>query len=85
VYAYAAWRDNYPTTVTGNPRLYRRRANVDLGGGYRLTPRHSLFFSARKLFNEPYRIMEQDGAIAPVVQFYKVNGTNWTFGIKGTY
>jgi len=29
--------------------------------------------------------MEQDGAIAPVVQFYKVNGTNWTFGIKGTY
>ena len=29
--------------------------------------------------------MEQDGAIAPLVQFYEANGTNWTFGIKGTY
>ncbi|MBM3841755.1 MAG: hypothetical protein FJ397_00605 [Verrucomicrobia bacterium] len=85
VYASATWRDNYPTTVTGNPRFYRHRANVDLGGGYRLTPRYSLFFSARNLFNEPYRIMEQVGANAPVVQFYEVNGTNWTFGIKGTY
>jgi outer membrane receptor protein involved in Fe transport len=71
--------------VTGTPRFYRHRANVDLGGGYRLTARYSLFFSARNLFNEPYRIMEQVGANAPVVQFYEVNGTNWTFGVKGTY
>jgi hypothetical protein len=26
--------------------------------------------------------MEQVGANAPVVQFYEVNGINWTFGLK---
>ena len=42
----------------------------------------SVFFSARNLFNAPYLIMEQVGTNAPVVQFYEVNGINWTFGLK---
>jgi hypothetical protein len=29
--------------------------------------------------------MEQQGANAPAVQFYEVNGINWTFGVKGTF
>jgi TonB-dependent receptor len=85
VYTNLNWRDNYPTTVTGNPRFYRHRANLDIGGGYRLTSRYSFFFSARNIFNEPYLIMEQVGANAPAVQFYEVNGTNWTFGVKGVW
>ena len=85
IYSSMTWRDNYPTTVTGNPRFYRHRTNLDIGGGYRLTNKISFFFAARNLFNEPYLIMEEVGANAPVVQFYEVNGTNWTFGIKSVF
>ncbi len=85
LYTNLNWRDNYPTTITGNPRFYRHRANLDIGGGYRLNQRMNLFVSARNIFNEPYLIMEQVGANAPVVQFYEVNGTNWTFGVKSVW
>ncbi len=84
-YANMNWRDNYQTTVTGNPRFYRHRANIDIGGGVRITSRISFFFAARNIFNEPYLIMEQVGDNAPVVQFYEVNGTNWTFGVKSVW
>jgi outer membrane receptor protein involved in Fe transport len=85
VYANLNWRDNYPTTVTGTPRFYRHRANVDIGGGYRISDRYSFFFSARNLFNEPFVIMEKLGANPAVSQFYEVNGINWSFGIKATF
>ena len=78
IYSALTWRDDYPTTVTGNPRYYRHRANLDIGGGYRITPRMNFFFSARNIFNEPYLIMEKVGTNAPVVQFYEVNGINWS-------
>jgi hypothetical protein len=29
--------------------------------------------------------MEQAPNVAPVVQFYEVNGTNWTFGVKSVF
>ncbi len=82
VYTNLNWRDNYPTTITGNPRFYRHRANLDIGGGYRFGQNTNFFFSARNIFNEPYLIMEQVGKNAPAVQFYEVNGINWTFGVK---
>jgi iron complex outermembrane recepter protein len=85
VYANYNWRDAYPTTVTGNPRFYRHRANVDVGGGYRISPRYSVFFSARNIFNRPYVILEKVGSNAPVAQFYEVNGINWTFGVKSVF
>ncbi len=85
VYANANWRDAYPTTVTGNPRFYRHRTNIDIGGSYRISARYSVFFSARNIFNEPYVILERVGNNAPVSQFYEVNGTNWTFGVKGIW
>jgi iron complex outermembrane receptor protein len=85
LYANMNWRDNYPTTVTGNPRFYRHRANLDIGGGYRLTPRVNFFFSARNIFNEPYVIMEKVGSNPAVAQFYEVNGINWTFGVKSVF
>jgi len=85
IYSNMNWRDNFPNTVTGNLRFYRHRANLDVGGGYRLTDKISLFCAARNLFNAPYLIMEQVGANAPVVQFYEVNGTNWTFGVKSVW
>jgi iron complex outermembrane recepter protein len=85
VYTNLNWRDNYPTTITGNPRFYRHRANFDIGGGYRINSSLNVFFSARNIFNEPYLIMEQVGTNAPVVQFYEVNGINWTFGIKNVF
>jgi hypothetical protein len=72
----------YRTNITGNPRCYRHRADLDIGGGYRLTPKISPTVSARNIFNEPYRIMEQAGTNAPAVQFYEVNGTSWTFAVK---
>ncbi len=84
-YANTQWRDTYRRTITGNPRSYRHRANVDLGGGYRFSQRYSFFFSARNVFNEPFVTMEQVGANPAVAQFYEVNGTNWTFGVKAVF
>jgi TonB-dependent receptor len=84
-YVNLNWRDNYPTTVTGNPRFYRHRTNVDIGGGYRITSRYNFFFAARNIFNEPYVVMEKVGANPAVAQFYEVNGINWTFGVKGVF
>ncbi len=85
LYTNLNWRDNYRTNITGNPRFYRHRANLDIGGGYRITPKISFTVSARNIFNEPYRIMEQVGSNAPAVQFYEVNGTNWTFALKSIW
>ena len=73
------------TTVTGNPRFYRHRANLDIGGGYRLTSSINFFFAARNVFNEPYVIMEKVGTNPAVAQFYEVNGINWTFGVKSVF
>jgi TonB-dependent receptor len=85
-YANLNWRDNFPVNVgSSTPRFTRHRASLDVGGGYRFSPRYSFFFSARNLFNEPFVNMEQVGANAPVVQFYEVNGINWTFGVKGVF
>ncbi|MDP3070911.1 MAG: TonB-dependent receptor [Opitutaceae bacterium] len=86
VYTNLNWRDNFPSNISATtPRFYRHRANLDIGGGYRLTSRISFFLSARNIFNEPYLIMEQVGANAPAVQFTEVNGTNWTFGVKSVW
>ena len=89
VYTNLNWRDNFPnvipTTATGAARYYRHRANLDIGGGYRISDRYNFFFSARNIFNEPYLIMERQGANPAALQFYEVNGTNWTFGVKGTF
>ena len=85
LYSNLNWRDDFPTTITGNPRFYRHRSNLDIGGGYRITNTINFFFSARNIFNEPYLIMEQVGANAPAVQFYEVNGINWTFGVKTVF
>jgi TonB-dependent receptor len=85
-YANMNWRDNFPVNISAaTPRFQRHRANLDIGGGYRFSPRVSFFFAARNLFNEAYLNMEQVGANAPVVQFYEVNGTVWTFGVKTTF
>jgi iron complex outermembrane recepter protein len=84
-YANMNWRDAYPTTITGNPRFYRHRANLDIGGSIRLTDRVSMFFSARNIFNEPYVVLEQVGSNPAVAQFYEVTGTNWTFGVKSVW
>jgi TonB-dependent receptor len=89
VYTNLNWRDNYPraiaTTPTGTNRFSRHRANLDIGGGYRITERYSFFFSARNLFNEPYLIMEKVGVNPAAVQSTEVTGTNWTFGVKGVW
>jgi iron complex outermembrane receptor protein len=85
LYSNLNWRDDYPTTVTGNPRFYRHRSNLDIGGGWRFSDRVNAFFSARNIFNEPYLIMEKVGTNAAVLQFYEVNGINWTFGVKTVF
>jgi TonB-dependent receptor len=85
-YANLNWRDNFPTNISAaTPRFQLHRANVDIGGGYRLSSRYQLFFSARNIFNVPYHVMEQVGSNAPVVQFFERNSTNWTFGVKSTW
>jgi outer membrane receptor protein involved in Fe transport len=85
VYANYNWRDNYPTTITAPLRTFRHRADLDIGGGYRITERYNFFFYARNIFNVPFIIMEKNPAAPAVAQNINVNGINWTFGVKGVF
>ncbi len=86
VYANFSWRDRFPINVASvTPRFQRHRTSIDIGGGYRLSARFSVFFAARNLLNAPYLNLEQVGSNTPVLQFYEVTGTNWTFGVKSVW
>jgi hypothetical protein len=82
----AVWRDDTPTTTTVT-RYFRHHTTCDLSGGVRINQRVSLFFQARRLFNDSDLIFEgvnseHDRA---VLQMYENYGTNWVFGVKGTF
>lgn len=78
------WNDAYIASTNG--RTYRwPRAVVDLGAGFRLNGRVSLFATAQNLLNAPYL----DGDRVPGEPDLVVNdsryGTLWTLGIKGRF
>ena len=78
------WSDNVPTNEAGN-NYVRHRTSLDASGGFRLTPRYSLFASARNLTNAAYITMQTRAGSPPMWSAYQVWGTTWTCGVKGVF
>ena len=73
-----------PTNEAGN-NYVRHRTSLDASGGFRLTPRYSLFASARNLTNAAYITMQTRAGSPPMWSAYQVWGTTWTCGVKGVF
>lgn len=80
------WTDDTPWTAV-ETRYRRQKITTDLSGGVQLTRRMSFFFQGRRIFNDPVEIFEGVDSMfdRPVLQTYENYGTNWVFGLKGTF
>ncbi|HEY0945444.1 MAG TPA: TonB-dependent receptor, partial [Opitutaceae bacterium] len=80
------WRDDSPWFQGTQNRYLVSNIKYDLSGSLRLTDHVSLYFSGRNIFEVPHRIYEQSATGGPDVIFRLENyGTNWTFGVRGTF
>ncbi|MBI5766859.1 MAG: TonB-dependent receptor [Verrucomicrobia bacterium] len=83
-YANWNWSDDVNTNVAGT--TYRRhRANVDLGGGWRINNVYSLSVSVRNLTDTPYINMQKFVTGPTAITRHETVGQSWTFAIKGAY
>ena len=84
--AGAVWQDDTPfTTVFG--RYQRHNFKLDLSGGYKLSPRTSLFFQGRNLLNDPHLLYEGDPTrnIPAALYRYGNFGVSWSLGVRGNF
>jgi len=80
------WQDDTPfTTVFG--RYQRHNIKVDLSGGYRISPRLSVFFQGRNIFNDPTLLFEGDPTRGIPAALYRYGnfGVNWSLGVRGNF
>jgi hypothetical protein len=88
LYGNMSWRPDYPINSISlyavGSKFYRHRADLDIGGGYKLGKRYNLFFSARNITAEPYIQMTQYSNGAFQTLLYQ-NHINWLFGLKGEF
>lgn len=66
-------------------RYQLANTKCDLSGSVRITDRLSLYFAGRNVFEQPHRIMEFSAGNPDVLYRYENYGTNWSFGIRGTF
>jgi iron complex outermembrane recepter protein len=80
------WHDDAPWTTTIG-RFQRHNVKFDLTAGFKITPRMSLFAQGRNILNEPTARYDPNPntALPPVLQSIFNYGTNWAFGVKGTF
>ena len=80
------WQDDAPWTTTVG-RFQRHNVKFDLNAGFRLTQRISLFAQGRNILNEPRTTYDPNPGtnLPPVLQGMFNYGTNWVFGVKGTF
>ena len=79
------WRDESPWFQGTTNRYLKANVKFDLSGGIRITDRVSLYFQGRNIFEEPHRIYEMSPGYAKVLYRYENYGTNWSFGVRGTF
>jgi iron complex outermembrane recepter protein len=84
LYANWNWSDDINTNLAGT--TYRRhRANVDAGGGWRLSNTYSLAVSVRNLTDTPYINMQRFVTGPTAITRHETVGQSWTFAVKGAY
>jgi outer membrane cobalamin receptor len=79
----AVWRDDSPWN--NNVRYLKANVKFDLNGSYRITDRVAFTFSGRNVTEVPHRIFETSAGNPDVLWRYENYGTNWTFGVSGTF
>ncbi len=81
----AVFRDDSPWFQSSTNRYLKANAKFDLSGSLQLTDHFSLYFSGRNVFEEPHRIFETSAGNPDVVWRYENYGSNWSFGVKGSF
>ncbi len=79
------FRDDSPWFQSSSNRYLKSNLKFDLSGSVKLTQNFSLYFSGRNIFEEPHRIFETSAGNPDVLWRYENYGTNWSFGIKGSF
>lgn len=66
---------------------YASRTTVDITTEYQVSPRLTLFASARNIFNTPQNYMRYGSGYAPYSQFYRAEeyGIQWAVGVRGQF
>ncbi|MDO8540867.1 MAG: TonB-dependent receptor [Opitutaceae bacterium] len=80
------WQDDAQWTSTVG-RFQRHNVKFDLNGGFRLSPRTSLFVQGRNILNEPRTQYDPNPGtdLPPVLQGMFNYGVSWVFGVKGNF
>ncbi|WP_415910873.1 carboxypeptidase-like regulatory domain-containing protein [Oleiharenicola sp. Vm1] len=80
----AIWQDDSGPFQAAN-RYQKRNVKCDLSGAITINDRLQFFFSGRNIFETPHLLMEKSAGNPDVLFRYENYGTNWTFGIKGSF
>jgi hypothetical protein len=81
----AIWQDD-ANWLTGTQNRYQQaNTKCDLSGSIMINDHFSFYFAGRNIFEQSHRIMEFSPGNPDVLYRYENYGTNWTFGIKGTF
>ena len=66
-------------------RYQKENIKCDLTANYRITDNLQLFMAARNVFEESHRLMEKSPGNPDVLYRYENYGSNWTFGVRGSW
>ncbi len=80
----AIWQSDSDQYLAAN-RYQKSNVKCDLTANFKITDRLALFLAGRNIFEESHRIMEKSPNNPDVLFRYENYGTNWTFGIRGTF
>lgn len=80
----AIWQSDSDEYQAAN-RYQKENIKCDLTANFRLTDNLSLFMAGRNIFEESHRLMEKSPNNPDVLYRYENYGSNWTFGIRGTF
>ncbi len=58
---------------------------VDVSGTIKITDRLGFYFAGRNIFQTPHQVMQFSAGNPDVVRTWQNYGTNWSFGIRGTF
>jgi len=66
-------------------RYQKGNLKCDLTADFRVTDRLSVFVAGRNIFEESHRLMEKSPGNPDLLFRYENYGTNWTFGVRGSF
>lgn len=83
-YADWNWSADANRNNTGTVQS-RHHANLDIGGGWRLSQHYTLSVSARNVLNTPWLDLQRFETGPTALTRYETVGTSWTFTLKASY